>query len=187
MPPRKEPGAEPGGRKDRQMTTGSTGNADAVNDRLLQLLEQVVANQAIQASANLNEEIAQRLTAALQYRDTPAQPGFSDSQRQLVLRFRALRNGLGNLARHGDQDTVLLPAPQLYDGALTFKTALPQDAGTLRLFASDGTQTYQVALVGGEREVTVGVDDVAWVQVDDQRGNPILLGFPQLVLPDGLS
>jgi hypothetical protein len=165
------------------MTTES-GGADAVNDRLLQLLEQVVANQAIQATANLNEEIAQRMTAALQHRDGQDQPGFSVSQRQLVLRFRALRNGLGNLARHGEQDTVLLPAPQLFpDGTMTFVRALPQEAETLRLFTGGGNQTDQFEPVPGALEVTGirDVEGVAWVQVDDRHGNPILLGFPQRV------
>jgi hypothetical protein len=166
------------------MTTRSPGDADAVNDRLLQLLEQVVANQAIQATANLNEEIAQQLTAAFQHRDGQDQPGFSVSQRQLVLRFRALRNGLGNLARHGEQDTVLLPAPQLFlNGTMTFISALPQEAETLRLFGSGGNQIDQFEPVPAALEVTGirDVEDVAWVQVDDRHGNPILLGFPQRV------
>lgn len=165
------------------MTTES-GDAEAVNRKLLEVLEQVVANQAIQATAELNENIAQRLTAALQYRDGQAQPGFSASQRQLVLRFRALRNGLGNLARHGEQDTVLLPAPQLFsDGRMSFASSLPADAETLRLYDSGGNQTDQFEPVSGRQEVSgiCEVEDVAWVQVDDQYGNPILLGFPQPV------
>jgi hypothetical protein len=172
------------------MTTRSAGGADAVNDRLLQLLEQVVANQAIQATANLNEEIAQRLAAVVQHRDGQDQSRFSEGQREVVLRFRALRNGLGNLARHGEQDTVLMPAPQLFsDGTLTFVSALPQEAETLRLFGSGGKQVYQFEHVGGATDVSdiSDVGGVAWVQVDDQHGNPILLGFPQLVLPDELS
>ena len=44
--------------------------ASAVNERLLQLLEQVVANQAVQATANLQDEFAERLRAAVQYRDS---------------------------------------------------------------------------------------------------------------------
>lgn len=165
-----------------------SGGAEAVNRELLEVLKQVVANQAIQATAELNEDIAQRLTAALQYRDGQAQPGFSASQRQLVLRFRALRNGLGNLARHGEQDNVLLPAPQLFrdrEGTITMRFAnrLPAEAETLRLFTSGGNQTDQFEPVGGRQEVPGirDVENVAWIQVDDQHGNPILLGFPQLV------
>jgi hypothetical protein len=181
------------------MTTESVGGTDAVNDRLLQLLEQVVANQAIQATANLNEEIAQRFAAALQYRDTPAQGGFLSDQRELVLRFRALRSGLGNLARHGAQDTVLLPAPQLLGEVLLFMTKLPPEAETLRLFGITREQTEQndtrIVQIGqfehvGEAREVQGIDPgdiVAWLEVDDRHGNPILLGFPQRIEPDDLS
>jgi hypothetical protein len=178
-PPHEEPGQVPGERKGRQMATKSSDDTDAVNERLLHLLEQLVANQAVQATANLHEEVAQRLTAAATYRDGQDRQRavLSDSQQQLVLRFRALRNGLGNLARHGGRDTVLMPAPQLCDGTLYFVAALPPEAETLRLFGRDGKETGRFDHVGGATTVQ-GAGVVGWIQVDDQHGNPILLGFP---------
>jgi len=165
----------------------SSGAGDEVNARLLQLLEQMVANQAVQATADLNQDIAERLSAALQYRQDKdrAEGGLSQEQLRLVLHFRALRNAQGNLARHADQGIVLLPAPSLCldendSGILEFVHDLPYYAETLRLFGRDGSQIGQHDGMAGKQRVAV-VGDVASVQIDDAKGVPILLGFPQCV------
>jgi hypothetical protein len=157
--------------------------ANAVNERLLQLLEQVISNQSVQAAANLQDEIAERLTAAVQYRDgrDRAVPSLGYDQLQVGLRFRALRNSLGNFGSHGERDVALLPSPQLDDGTLTF-APLPADAATVILFRVDGEQLSQIDVSGGDTLVVNGVPDVAWVQVNDLYGAPIRLGFPQRVL-----
>jgi hypothetical protein len=157
--------------------------ADAVNERLLELLEQVVANQTVQATANLQDEIADRLTAAAWYRegrDRPIPPLGYD-QLQLGLRFRAVRNGLGDFGRHGGRDVaLLLPAPELDGGTLRF-APLPQDARTVILFRADGKRLRDRQVEGGDTPVIEGVPDVAWVQVDDAHANPLRLGFPRPV------
>jgi hypothetical protein len=166
--PQRSPGERPAG-------------ADAVNERLLELLEQVVANQTVQATANLQDEIAERLTAAAalyrEGRDRPV-PVLGYDQLQVELRFRAVRNGLGSFGRHGERDVALLPAPKLDGGTLRF-APLPPDAGTVILFRADGERLGQIHVEGGEAPVIQDVPDVAWVQVDDAHGNPIRLGFPR--------
>jgi hypothetical protein len=154
--------------------------ADAVNQRLLELLEQVVANQTVQATANLQDEIADRLTAAALYRerrDRPI-PALGYDQLQLELRFRAARNGLGNFGRHGERDVALLPEPELDGGTLRF-APLPPDARTVILFRADGERLGQIQVEGGDAPVIREVPEVAWVQVDDAHGNPVRLGFPR--------
>jgi hypothetical protein len=186
VPPPEEAGREPAEeRKQKMATTRSSGTADEVNARLLELLEQMVANQAVQATADLNQEVAERLSAALRYRQDQdqANAGLSQEQLRLVLHFRALRNAQGNLARHADQGIVLMPPPTLHDnGTLEFVKALPHQAETMRLFGPDGKQTGRRDRIGGATKVQ-NVGDVASVQIDDAKGNPILLGFPQPPAP----
>jgi hypothetical protein len=161
---------------------GQSAAATAVNERLLQLLEQVVANQAVQATANLQDEIAERLRAAVQYRDSRdhvASPLGYD-QLQIGLRFVALSNGLGRFGSHGERDVGLLPAPELEDGTLTFQP-LPPDAASVILFRADGGQLIQIEAAGGQAPFVTDVPDVAWVQVNNTNGDPIRLGFPRPV------
>jgi hypothetical protein len=158
----------------------SGGEVDA---RLLQLLEQLVANQSVQAYANLNDEVAERLEAAVRLRGTgtgtPQAAGFTDAQQQLVTRFRALRNGLGNLARHADQSTVRMPSPTLdAKGVLRFVDALPAEAAVLRVFDAAGREITRFDVYGGTTEVTGVPQDTAAVEVDDSGGGALLLGFP---------
>lgn len=153
--------------------------ADAVNDRLLELLEQVVANQAVQAAANLHGEVAERLVAQ-QRRNHGGPPALGVGAQQVALRFGALRNALGDFGRHGERMTALiLPAPQLRaDGALEFGAPLPHTASTVTLFRADGSVLGSVDGVGGATPVIEDAGDVAWLQVDDADDNPLLLGFP---------
>ena len=155
--------------------------ASAVNERLLQLLEQVVANQAVQATANLQDEIAERLRAAVQYRDSRdhAVSSLGYDQLQIGLRFVALSNSLGRFGSHGERDVALLPAPQLDRGTLTF-APLPPDAASVILFRADGEQLGQIQVGGGDAPV-IDAPDAAWVQVNDVHGSPIRLGFPRRV------
>ena len=181
MPPPEKAGRQPAEeRKQKMATTRSSGTADQVNARLLELLEQLVTNQAVQATADLNQEIADRFGAALRHRQDHdrANAGLSQEQLQLVLHFRAVRNAQGNLARHADQSIVLMPPPTLDDGTLEFVEALPHQAETLRLFGPDGSQTGRRDRIGGAKTVK-NVGDVASVQIDDAKGSPILLGFPR--------
>jgi len=161
--------------------------ATAVNERLLQLLEQVVANQAVQATANLQDEIAERLRAAVQYRDSRdhAVSPLGYDQLQIELRFMALSNSLGRFGSHGERDVGLLPAPELIDGTLSFQP-LPPDAASVILFRADGGQLIEIDAAGGETPFVTDVPDVAWVQVNNINGDPIRLGFPQRV-PAGVS
>jgi hypothetical protein len=160
--------------------------ADAVNTRLLELLEQVVANQSVQATANLFDQITERqLAAQLGARDSygrggQAPPALGAQQQQVALRFGALRNALGDFGRHGDRDVALLtPAPRLHpDGTLEFLAPLPAAAATLTLFRADGTVLGTVTDIGGTTPVLDTADATAWVQVDDAHNTPILLGFP---------
>jgi hypothetical protein len=166
------------------MTPGPSGSE--VDARLLYLLEQLVANQSVHAVANLNDEIAERLDAAARLRSASTNaggngspPGFTDEQQQLVMRFRALRNGLGNLARHADQSTVLMPSPLLDDtGRLNLVDPLPAEAATLRAFDAVGTELDRFTARGGQQVVEGIPPQTASVQVDDARGTALLLGFP---------
>lgn len=161
------------------MTPGPSGSE--VDARLLQLLEQLVANQSMQAAANLNDEIAERLDAAVRFRTgsfNQGSAGFDDAQQQLVLRFRALRNGLGNLARHADQTTVLMRSPTLDAQGLHLVDPLPANAAALRVFDPVGTQTALIAVDGGDTDVPDVPLDAASVQVDDGVGTALLIGFP---------
>jgi hypothetical protein len=172
--------------KDPQMAEKSPGEqsaaANAVNERLLELLEQVVANQAVQATANLQDEFAERLRAAVQYRDSRdhAVSPLGYDQLQTGLRFVALSNTLGRFGSHGERDVALLPALQLDGGTLTF-APLPPDAASVILFRADGEQLGQIEVAGGDAPVIPDVPDAAWVQVNDVRGSPIRLGFPRRV------
>jgi hypothetical protein len=156
--------------------------ASAVNERLLQLLEQVVANQAVQATANLQDEMAERLRAAVQYRDSRDHvvSPLGYDQLQIGLRFVALSNGLGRFGSHGERDVGLLPAPELEGGTLSFQP-LPPDAANVILFRADGGQLGEIDAVGGQAPVVYDVPDVAWVQVNNVNGDPIRLGFPRRV------
>lgn len=156
--------------------------ATAVNERLLQLLEQVVANQAVQATANLQDEIAERLRAAVQYRDSRdhAVSPLGYDQLQIGLRFMALSNSLGRFGSHGERDVGLLPAPELVDGTLSFQP-LPPDTASVILFRADGGQLVEIAAAGGDTPFVTHVPDVAWVQVNNINGDPVRLGFPRHV------
>lgn len=159
---------------------------DAVNTRLLELLEQVVANQTLVSTATLFDQIAERQLAASRdgwARTGSAQPALGAQQQQVALRFGALRNALGDFGRHGDRAVALLtPAPRLFpDGTLEFVAALPAAAATLTLFRADGSALGTVADVGGATPVLDSAGDTAWIQVDDAHGSPILLGFPSRV------
>ena len=160
--------------------------AIAVNERLLELLEQVIANQAVQATANLQDEIAERLRAAVQYRDSRdhAVSPLGYDQLQIGLRFTALSNSLGRFGSHGERDVGLLPAPELEGGTLSFQP-LPLDAASVILFGADGSQLIEIEAAGGQAPVVTDVPDVAWVQVNNINGDPIRLGFPRLV-PTGV-
>jgi hypothetical protein len=137
---------------------------DRVNDRLVTLLEQVLAHQARAATARFDT--------------TPVAAGLNPAQRRLVLDFRALRNGLGNLARHGDQTVVLMRRPTLNQfGILTFADPLPPGSAKLRIFDRNGTQLDERHVSAGTTSVE-HVDEAASVQIDDPQGEPILLGFP---------
>jgi hypothetical protein len=154
-------------------TTGSTdgagGGTDRLDDRLVQLLEQVVAHQARSAGSGTDRVGPPRAPA-----------GLNPAQRRLVLEFRALRNGLGNLARHGDQTVVLMRRPQLNQfGILTFADPLPPGSANLRIFDRNGTQLDERHVSGGTTSVE-NVGEAASVQIDDHQGEPILLGFPVL-------
>jgi hypothetical protein len=160
----------------------SPAHADAVNVKLLELLEQLVANQTIKATAELQENIAERLTAEQRRRDPDVATGFDPEQARLVMRFRALRNGLGNLSRLSSRDVVLMPAPMLSaEGTLVFAAPTPNDAETARIFGTDGRQIQQFDGVGGEQVLRDVNGDVAYLQIDDRRGVPILLGVPERV------
>ena len=170
----------------------SAPQADAVNARLLELLEQVVANQAVQATANLVDQIADRQLAAAvaPWGSTgggSAPPGLGVQQQQVALRFGALRNALGDFGRHGDRSVALLtPAPLLFgDGRLELQAALPAAASTLTLFATDGAVLATVTDVGGAAPVVDGAGATAWVEVSDVHGSPLLLGFPERVTTTG--
>jgi hypothetical protein len=156
--------------------------ATAVNERLLELLEQVVANQTVQAAANLQDEIAERLRAAVQYRDSRdhAVSPLGYDQLQIGLRFMAFSNSLGRFGSHGERDVGLLPAPELEDGTLSFQP-LPPDAASVIVFRANGEQLRETEAVGGQPLFITDVPDVAWVQVDNLNGDPIRLGFPRLV------
>ena len=166
------------------MTDKSPGDqsaaADLVNERLLQLLEQVVANQAVQASANLQDEIAERLRASVQYRDGQDQTAspLGYDQLELGLRFTSLTNGLGRFGSHGERDVALLPAPLLDRGTLSF-APLPATAVTLLLFGPGGGQLATIDVAGGDALIVDGFPEVAWVQLNDRHGRPIRLGFPR--------
>jgi hypothetical protein len=160
-------------------------DADAVNTRLVELLEQVVANQAVHAVADLHEQRAELIEAEMRRRQGDRRGyggpagGLAYPQLQLGLFFRSVRNGLGNLGRHGEHDAALLPAPNLSkDGTLRFVAPLPLAAERLNLMKSDGTVLAAATGVGGQQPVIRNVGEVAWVQVDDKYGNPILLGVP---------
>jgi hypothetical protein len=152
------------------------------DERLLQLLEQVVANQAVQATANLQDEIAERLRAAVQYRDSRdhAASPLGYDQLQIGLRFVAVSNSLGRFGSHGERDVGLLPAPELEDGTLSFQP-LPPDAASVILFRADGGQLIEIDAAGGQAPFVTDVPDVAWVQVNNINGDPIRLGFPRPV------
>ena len=156
--------------------------AIAVNERLLELLEQVVASQAVQATANLQDEIAERLRAAVQYRDSRDHvvSPLGYDQLQIGLRFTALSNSLGRFGSHGERDVGLLPAPELEDGTLTFQP-LPPDAANVILFRADGGQLIEIDDLSGQPFFVTNVPDVAWVQMNNVNGDPIRLGFPRLV------
>jgi len=160
--------------------------ASAVNERLLQLLEQLVANQAVQATANLQDEVAERLRAAVQYRDSRdhAVSPLGYDQLQIGLRFVALSNGLGRFGSHGERDVGLLPAPELEGGTLSFQPLTP-DAASVILFRADGGQLGEIEVAGGQAPVVYDIPDVAWVQVNNINGDPIRLGFPRPV-PTGV-
>jgi hypothetical protein len=166
------------------MTDKSPGDqaaaGDLVNERLLQLLEQVVANQAVQASANLQDELAERLRAAVEYRDSENQTAtpLGYAQLELGLRFTAVSNGLGRFGSHGERDVALLPAPLLDRGALSF-APLPATAATLLLFGPGGGQLATIDVTGGDALIVDGFPEVAWVQLNDRHGRPIRLGFPR--------
>jgi hypothetical protein len=161
-------------------TSRSSASAAEMNAKLLDLLEQLVANQTIKATADLQEGIAERLAATHQRHDLEGPSGFTDEQAQLMMRFRALRNGLGNLSRLSSRDVVLMPAPLLTsDGTLVFVDPLPTDAETARIFGPDGRQSQRFDGVGGEAGLAGVNDDTAYLQIDDRRGAPILLGVPE--------
>jgi hypothetical protein len=160
-------------------------DTDAINTRLVELLEQVVANQAVQAVANMDDQRAELIEAEMRQRqgDRPGYggpaAGLAYSQLQLGLFFRSVRNGLGNLGRNGERDAALIPAPRLSgDGTLTFVAPLPLTAERLNLVAGDGTVFATATDVGGEQPEISNAGAVAWVQIDDKFGNPILLGVP---------
>ena len=165
--------------------SGGQSKADTINTRLVELLEQVVANQAVQAVADLHDERAELIEAEMRRRradrhgrGTPA-GGLAYPQLQLVLFFRSVRNGLGNLGRHGERDVALIPAPRLSeDGTLTFAVPLPLAAERLNLVKSDGAVLGSLTVEGDRMPVSEKAGDVAWVQIDDTYGNPILLGVP---------
>lgn len=158
-------------------TTRTSANADEMNDRLLDLLGQVLENQAAHATADLHERIAEQLLASTRRYD-PGPTGLSDEQNSIIMRFRALRTGLGNLSRLSTHDPVLMPPPLLFgDGVLTFADPLPADAFTVRLFGPNGRQFRRIDGVGGAQELS-DAGDVVYLQVDDQSGTPILLGVP---------
>ena len=160
--------------------------ATAVNERLLELLEQVVANQAVQATANLQDEIAERLRAAVQYRDSRdhAASPLGYDQLQIGLRFMAFGNSLGRFGSHGEHDVGLLSPPELDGGTLTFQQ-LPSDAASVILFRADGAQLTEIPAPGRQPFFVADVPDVAWVQVNNINGDPIRLGFPRPV-PAGI-
>jgi hypothetical protein len=165
--------------------SGGQPKADTINTRLVQLLEQVVANQAVQAVANLNDQRAELVEAEMRRREsdrnrlgTPA-GGFTYRQRQLGLFFRSVRNGLGSPGRPGERAAALIPAPTLSEnGTLTFVAPLPKAAERLNLVKGDGTVLGGRTVEGDRKPVIEDAGDVAWVQIDDKYGNPILLGVP---------
>ncbi|GAA3087679.1 hypothetical protein [Streptosporangium carneum] len=109
------------------------------------------------------------------------QPAMNAGQREIELRFRALRNMLGNFGRRGEPDVALLPV-ELHTGydhdRLVFAAGLPKGAHAVTRFYRDGTQekTDVDSLVGCP-PVLDNPGDVVAVQVTDVKGNPIAFGL----------
>ena len=165
--------------------SGGQPKADTINTRLVELLEQVVANQAVQAVANLHDQRAELVEAEMRRREGDRHGreapvgGLTYRQLQLGLLFRSVRNGLGNPIRPGERDAALIPAPTISEnGTLTFAAPLPQAAERLNLVKGDGTVLGGLTVEGDRKPVIENAGEVAWVQIDDKYGNPILLGVP---------
>lgn len=95
-------------------------------------------------------------------------------QRRVELRFRALRNALGNFGRRTGPDNVLIAVTQDTTKNLTFKSTLPVNADKITAFYSDGTEGYIRLPATGSLTCTES-KDVDAVEVAAKDG--VLLAF----------
>lgn len=109
--------------------------------------------------------------------------GPTEDQLDLEIRFRALRNALGNFGRRGTSDVALLRSPSLRDGQLTFATGTLPKTGSIVVLKRDGTSdTYGMDKLTGGSPPTLPVKaDVVGVRIDDEAGNPVKFGVPHRI------
>ncbi len=135
------------------------------------------------------EQFAQNVAQLVSAFGRGPQQDLRPEQQQLILQFRALRNGLGNFGRHGETpDKAILASPDISPGdarnaryTLTFVEALPSRAASilLRYPHPPFESFYSVGDVDNEYwEIVIADPEVASVEVWDAHGEPLAVGVP---------
>jgi hypothetical protein len=117
--------------------------------------------------------------------DRPHRHELDLAQRRLELAYGAVRNASGFAGRSGREISLVPSGLNVSTGEITFARSDLGDARRAFVYDRTGAELQEVYLVEeqrGERQLLVGQvdqpDDLAWVEVRNNRGDPVYLSIP---------
>ncbi|MEU5727025.1 hypothetical protein [Micromonospora sp. NPDC047738] len=134
--------------------------------------------------AKIEERQAEALAALVSDRERAPLGGMGIGQAGIELRFRALRNALGNMGRRGETDLALRQVELHPDDTprLVFVDGLPFGTEHITLFLADGKQRAVAAsALTGQPPQLLKPGEVRTIQFDDEGHRPLAFALVRRV------